>query len=343
MHTILCLFLFTSLTSCGILGPEKEKPLEPGPRNYTWEVDTLYSPPGGYVYDIWGSSPNDVWAVLGTGTNTLWHFDGESWEPWSERVGPALYSIYGFANNDVWMGGNDGKIYHFDGESWKLSVQIEINEARLIDTYSIWGEPSNLYVAGIVVYFDDIPQSFIYRYDGKEWIKVLVTDFKVQLQRIRTKEERVFLQGININSQPDSFFFYALKGDELMEIFSTPSSNNTEVISLHKIGEKIYFVVGSTINKVKNNSLIKWKEISSPDFGYQIYGRHEKDIFLRMKNGLVHYNGEDISYLFDLNNTLFSISNNAILFEDEVFFIVNDFDEGTNYIYHGILTDQQEE
>jgi len=341
----LCLVLTVLLifTACGLLSSdEKEKILEPGPRNYAWQVDTLYSPPGGFVYDIWGSSPNDLWAVLGGGINTLWHFNGEEWSVWPEQVGPAFYSIYGFAQDDVWMGGNDGKLYHFDGERWKLSFQLELSEALFIDLNTIFGESSNLYVAGIVVYPDGIPNSFLLNYDGRNWKKVLITDFKVQLQRIRWDRKGIFLQGVNIHSQPDSMFFYKLEGARLKEKFSISGDKDIEIISLNKIGKDIYFAMGNVLHTYEGKEFKPWHTVLEPNFGYQIYGRHKKDIFLRMKDGLAHYNGEDTQYLFNYNNFLFSLSNNAMLFDEEVFFIVNDFDLGTNYIYHGTLISEEE-
>ena len=325
---------------CGLLGSDHKEPeLEPGRRDYVWEVDTLYSPPGGFVYDIWGSSPNDVWAVLGTGINNLWHFNGEEWNAWPERVGPSFYSIFGFAKDDIWIGGNNGKIYHFDGSSWSLTFSFDIEGVSLVDINSIWGETAtDIYAAGIIVYSDDNPQGFLIHYDGKNWGQILITDFKVQLQRVRTLKKEVFLQGINIHSHPDTMSFFNLNDKKLSKLYTT-NSNEVSLISLNLINGQIYFVIGEEVYIYENNEINKWLAISNSNFGYQIYGRNEKDVFLRMNDGLAHYNGEDIGYLFDLNSPLLSLSNNAMIFEKEVFFIVNDFDLGTNYVYHGTLTE----
>ncbi|MEX0844343.1 MAG: hypothetical protein WD022_03645 [Balneolaceae bacterium] len=341
MPLYLFIALLTIFSACGLLGSDDKEPLEPGPRNYEWTVDTLYSPPGGFIYDIWGSSSDDVWAVAGGGLNNLWHFDGEEWSVWDERVGPSFYSIYGFAQDDVWMGGNDGKLYYFDGTGWTLAYSFDVEGAALLDINSIWGEStSNIYAAGTIMNSDDSPRGFILQGNDTNWGEKIITSSEVQLIRIRSRGKSVFSFGVNIHSDPDSMFFYKFEGRELKELFVT-SSDEVYSISMNRIGESIHFVIEKEIYKYSKNKFNKWHTISDPNFGYQIYGRHKKDMFLRMNNGLAHYNGKDTKYLFDLDHSLLSLSNNAMIFEKEVFFIVADYDQGTNYIFHGILTENE--
>lgn len=49
------------LNTCDTTEPPKDE-IEPGRRDYVWEVDTLEIP-FTYLHRIWGSSPNDVWAI----------------------------------------------------------------------------------------------------------------------------------------------------------------------------------------------------------------------------------------------------------------------------------------
>lgn len=331
--------LLTMFSACGLLGSDDKEPLEPGPRNYEWRVDTLYSPPGGFVYDIWGSSPNDVWAVAGGGLNTLWHFNGNEWSVWHERVGPSFYSIYGFAQDDIWMGGNDGKLYHFDGTEWTLAYSFDVEGAALVDINSIWGEStSNIYAAGTIMNSDDSPRGFILQGNDTNWVVKIITSSEVQLIRIRSRGNSVFSFGVNIHSDPDSMFFYKFKGKELNELFVT-NSDEVSSISMNRIGDSIHYVIGQGIYNYSKKKFNEWHTISDPNFGYQIYGRHEKDLFLRMSNGVAHYNGENTKYLFNLDHSLLNLSNNAMFFEKEVFFIVADYNQGTNYIFHGTLTE----
>src|SRR3990172_3789508 len=78
------------------------------PRTYTWTADTLYYP-GNFqtiMYDIWGSSPNDVYAVgwsSGSRNAVMWHYDGSKWInvllPFESFT---LNSIYGFSSTDIY-------------------------------------------------------------------------------------------------------------------------------------------------------------------------------------------------------------------------------------------------
>lgn len=69
---------------------------------------------------IWGSAPNDIWAVGAPGV--VDHWDGSMWRPASIDNGLLLFSVWGSGSNDVWVGGYDGALLHFNGASWQ-SVQ----------------------------------------------------------------------------------------------------------------------------------------------------------------------------------------------------------------------------
>jgi len=43
--------------------------------------------------------------------------------------------------------------------------------------------------------------------------------------------------------------------------------------------------------------------VENPNFYQRMWGRNSKDIFLLMTDGLAHYNGTDIEYLFYFNIT----------------------------------------
>ena len=77
---ILALLVFDSCRDNGI-GPV----IGPGPRDYSWKMDTLRTE-FNILTGFWGSSPNDVWAGGNGGAveNFLWHFDGTKWITWLE-------------------------------------------------------------------------------------------------------------------------------------------------------------------------------------------------------------------------------------------------------------------
>lgn len=163
------LFFFVMLAMLACNGPT-ELGIK-NPREYTWTVDTLAYPGSiqTLMYDIWGSSPQDVYAV---GDNDrafgrMWHYDGSKWTSVKLHVsegGPftniaALRSIQGFGTNTIFVAGE--KIYqnptpppNFLDSSLVLSYsevawqEISFERQRLFQT--VWGRsPSDLWFGGI--------------------------------------------------------------------------------------------------------------------------------------------------------------------------------------------------
>ena len=78
------------------------------------------------ISGIWGSAPNNVYAVgapalgggfsdMGAGGASVMRWDGSSWTAVTTPIGP-LTSIWGSGPSDVWV---DGKtVWHFDGTNW---------------------------------------------------------------------------------------------------------------------------------------------------------------------------------------------------------------------------------
>jgi hypothetical protein len=74
---------------------------------------------------LWGSAPNDVWAVgyayinLGEAQQNraaIYHFDGNGWTRAPFDATGLLRHVWGTGANDVWAGGSI--LAHFDGTSW---------------------------------------------------------------------------------------------------------------------------------------------------------------------------------------------------------------------------------
>lgn len=83
----------------------------------------MTTPGVGTVFGIWGSAPNDVWAVGGgtaTGGGFVWRFDGTAWTDLPLPAGTpdaAVFKVWGNAANDVWLVGSGGLLLHWDGSS----------------------------------------------------------------------------------------------------------------------------------------------------------------------------------------------------------------------------------
>jgi hypothetical protein len=87
--------------------------------------ETIPTPSTDIVFGLWGSAPDDVWAVGGqtTGRAFVWHytggaqFDAVSGVPAELDTGGAVWKVVGRAANDVWMSASRGLVLHWDGQA----------------------------------------------------------------------------------------------------------------------------------------------------------------------------------------------------------------------------------
>jgi len=71
-----------------------------------------------WIYDMWGSSSRDVWAVGTRGA--LFHFDGERWESLPCEGKPIHhFGIWGADARAAWIAASWGKVLRWDGEAWR--------------------------------------------------------------------------------------------------------------------------------------------------------------------------------------------------------------------------------
>ena len=88
----------------------------------------------GDFQDIWGSGPNNIYAVSFSGTV---HWNGTAWTP---IPGVAGQSISGTAANDVWVAKFDG-LLHFNGAGWHTVPALqgkEVIAVRAISRKDVW-------------------------------------------------------------------------------------------------------------------------------------------------------------------------------------------------------------
>ncbi|MDF2695121.1 MAG: Type fimbrial biosis protein PilY1, partial [Labilithrix sp.] len=111
---------------------------------------------------IWGSGPNDVWAVGSAGT--IAHYDGTRWAVLPKADGgteQTLFTVWGSGPNDVWAGSTERVLLHCDGwdreharATWTLAHGSEAWRKRLDDrelsappgkfrVWSLWGTGPN--------------------------------------------------------------------------------------------------------------------------------------------------------------------------------------------------------
>jgi hypothetical protein len=137
------------------------------------------------LYDIWGTSKTDVWAVGDKGV--IVHYDGHEWTSYESGTDLCLRSVYGFGKDDVWIVGGEsrnssnddvlaederGIILHFDGQSWSEVTNDEIGPLK-----AIWGLSSNeIYVGGRDLGKEG--QGLLMHYNGDVWERLDLQDSK---------------------------------------------------------------------------------------------------------------------------------------------------------------------
>jgi photosystem II stability/assembly factor-like uncharacterized protein len=69
-----------------------------------------------YLLSIWGSSPNNIFAV---GDNaTILHYDGKSWSAMDPETDKYLTKVRGLRSDCIYAVGDDGLVIRFDGKKW---------------------------------------------------------------------------------------------------------------------------------------------------------------------------------------------------------------------------------
>ncbi|MBU1095282.1 MAG: hypothetical protein KKB34_02275 [Bacteroidetes bacterium] len=320
-------------------GPEEPPP---GFRDYIWTIDTLdtYAP----FYRMWGSSPSDVWAInSGDADETIFHYDGNEWstDGKSRRVRP--HSIWGFSDENVWIGGSDGAIWHYSVYFWSENVVFRKDGNRQIVFDNMWGDaPNNLYAFG--GYADDrgaYNNSVIAHYSGNEWAMLNTDGLTGIVERYykNKSDGKRYLQTYRLGGGEynDSTLIYEHNQNEYKKIYGNIWTKGLQT-DLSLINGEVYFVMGSRIAKRVNNQFRTIITVDNPEFYQRIWGRSMNDIFLLMTDGLVHYNGNDMEYLFQFSNPNtkpWTQIYGAAIFEKEIFFTVYEPPTDLKLIYHG--------
>jgi len=127
------------------------------------EWSKVYSADEGLLYDIWGSSPSDIFAVgaaryyrefrrMGTEGSLILHYDGNSWSEMDSGIDYPLGDIWGSGPDDVYAVGGRGTIIHYDGDTWS-----EVDSGTTDGIKCIWGwTPDDIFAYPI-------------RYNGEAW------------------------------------------------------------------------------------------------------------------------------------------------------------------------------
>src|SRR5690606_15695413 len=190
-----------------------------------------------------------------------------------------------------------------------------------------------------VIFFDpvEIQRGFILHYDGISWKEKFVSNTKSQYLKIHLENGKAFVFNlISSLTVSDSIEFYEYTNEKLNKIFAK-SLDDIIFGSISKIGDKLYFLIGRDLTIYQGKEFTKILSFSEQNFGYHVAGRNENDIFIRMRDGIAHYNGENIVYLYQFPNLYTSYYNMPLIFDNEIFFAVHDNLNEFNIVLHGIL------
>jgi len=302
---IALILLFFIMPTC------KNNPTGPtGPdttgNNFEWRVDTLWMPKVFQItmWDIWGSSENDVWAVGHSSVSkaAIWHWDGETWQnikPEFEEWGGLTHrKIFGFSKDDFWIvGGLNAKAYpwetygsllHYNNGSWELYPP-----EGLPYFLCIWGSASdNLYIGAF--------NGSIYHYNGTKLtrIKTGIEDkFESQVNTMwGFNENTVYAKASTYDTTRNTLIYYFYKVENqtatLVDSFSLNNVENQRLgNTLWGYNNELYSGTGEGIYKYVDEQWqleLPWTTI------YDIYGSARNNIFAgAYGGGLFHYNGID--------------------------------------------------
>jgi hypothetical protein len=342
MKKILLAFYLLTLISFNTCddNPVNVDDVKPGRRDYTWTVDTLdglNSP----RYRMWGSSPSDVWTI----SHSAWevsisHFDGGVWTSYGVTGLINPFSIYGFSNNNIFIGAENGQIWKYDGSNWELFAGLTKNGHNDIVFDNIWGESSNNFYA-FGAYPDEngyANNSVIAQHQSENWIMLNTSTLYGIVEKLykNHSDNKIYLQVIGGHNFTDSTKIYEYVNGDYQKLYGNIWTKGLQAdISL--INSEVYFIIGNEIAKRKNNQFQTLLQVDNPNFYQRIWGRNSMDIFLLMTDGLSHFNGSDIEYLFYFNVTPRTQIYGAAVFDDDVFFLVYEAQTGLSLVYHGIL------
>jgi hypothetical protein len=101
------------------------------------------------LFSVWGSGPNDVWAVGSVAETTIVHWNGSAWSAVrpvvpNEMLG-ALMAVWGSGPDDVWAVGDvgEGTALHWNGATWSVLGDRAFG-------YAVWGSgPNDVWTSGI--------------------------------------------------------------------------------------------------------------------------------------------------------------------------------------------------
>ncbi len=345
---ILPLSLMITLLQFSCKSPIEPDNTLPGRRDYTWTQDTLkVSAEEGYlsIIKMWASSPTDIWAVgwAYRNENCVWHYDGNGWKNVVVDRYISPFTVFGFAPNDVWIGGTDGAFWHYDGVKLSKNTEIQLEGFKLVSFAEIRGRNANdIYAVGRADSIDGFHSTgIIFHFDGGKWSKIntWIPNNNFFSIRFNPPSGNYIIISNEYYNQTVTAKVYRFDGKNLKQLFKGDGN-----LGLDNIGENVYITINGIIYKYEEDTLKIFKDFSHPGYlatvvyAGRIWGKSETDFFTGNQDWWIgHYNGSDLINIYKPGYTNLS---DAVVFPNDVFFIGIDVYSRSNIIVHGKLKPQ---
>lgn len=277
---------------------EPEPNYEPGRRDYVWTADTIKAY---YIYfsSIWGKTFDNVWAVsmVGGTFENIYRYNGKNWYKETKTPIGNTVSLWGTDDN-LWISTHDGHIWNYSNNIFASSQQF-LYEGIEIDFFSIAGKNNNeIYACG----GKNSPYSkdgVIYKNYGAGWqLNKIIRNSGVIIRARYSAVNDMFYFSAYLDNEAknDTVRLYEYNGKNLKVIYDNYVSENTSCV-INDINGYLYVTIGRKIYMYYKDNFEQILEINNPNFGGQTWGRNKNDIFIRMFDGLMHYNGSDTQYI----------------------------------------------
>ncbi|MEW6195170.1 MAG: hypothetical protein AB1521_08450 [Bacteroidota bacterium] len=335
---LIILFLMTFL-SCkkNSLSVEPEPNYEPGKRDYVWTADTIKAY---YIYisSIWGKTVDNVWAVsmVGGTYENIYRYNGTNWYKETRTPIGNTTSLWGTDDN-LWISTHDGHIWNYSNNTFTSSPQFLYGQKEIY-FFNVVGKNNNeVYACG----GKNIPfnrDGLIYKYDGVNWhLELEINDYgSLYWARYSSNNDKYyFLAFLDNKELMDTTRLLEYDGENIKVVYQNYISDNTSVI-INDINGYLYVTIGHKIFRYYRNNFEQILEINNSNFGGQTWGRNKNDIFIRMFDGLMHYNGSDTQYILKFPENI-DFGTSTLVLEKDVFVHAFDNKTGYNIIYHGQL------
>jgi hypothetical protein len=314
---------------------------QPGRRDYVWSVDTLDAPGTAY-YRMWGSSPSNLWMISSSNWDkSIAHYDGEKWSLYGVPGIISPFSIYGFSSDNIYLAMERGQIWHFNGSNWVQEAALEENGHFDLYLANLWGDsPNSIYATGAYPDVDgNIKISSIAHFENGKWGIMNTDALYGNVTRLyeNNLDNRIYIKVIDGKNYRDSTSLYEYVEGKYNPLYRNSWTKGKQA-DLSLIDGNVYFIMGSQISMRAKGRFYPIVNVTNPDFNQKIWGRNSKDLFLLMSDGLAHYNGSDIRYLFYFNrpdDRPYTQIYGAALFENTSIFLVREASTGLNMIYTG--------